>query len=215
MEVRNSGDFVYGNLNELPDEAKKMRYDEFKTFDRKCRDEGVLFLKLLFVTNRDSIARTLGKRLAQKMMATDLMSWQRACSSRSGGGAADLEGLEAVSAHIDPTDFVAFNDYTRNLRIFSNFALNTDCPDNPWVVVNTGDRFAARKALMQNFRSHLRNFEKRGEEKGEASEQSRVVGIDEMMKTTFARSWRHSLLAWLTLMGLLLLAFIYADNTKW
>lgn len=136
-----AGDFVYGNLDELPPEEKRKRYEEFIAFDERCRERDILFLKLLFVTNRDSIARTLGKRLAQKEMARDLTTWLRACSSRSGGDAVgSFEGLEAISAHIDPTDFVAFNNYERNLRIFSNFALNTDSERNPWVVVNTGDR---------------------------------------------------------------------------
>lgn len=93
------------------------------------------------MTNRDSIAKTLGKRLAQKKMAKDLTTWLRACSSRGGEEDVLFEGLEAISAHIDPTDFVAFNNYERNLQIFSNFALNTDSEQNPWVVVNTGDRY--------------------------------------------------------------------------
>lgn len=94
-----------------------------------CRQKGILFLKLLFVTNRDSIAKTLGKRLAQKKMARDLKTWLRASG---GNGEESLEGLDAVEAHIDPTDFIAFNNYEKNLRIFSNVALNTDTKDNPW-----------------------------------------------------------------------------------
>jgi hypothetical protein len=74
-------------------------------------------------------------------MAKDLTTWLRACSSRGGEEDVLFEGLEAISAHIDPTDFVAFNNYERNLQIFSNFALNTDTEENPWVVVNTGDRY--------------------------------------------------------------------------
>lgn len=123
---------MYGNLNELPLETKAKRYQEFRDFDRQCREQGILFLKLLFVTNRDSIARTLGKRLAQKKMAKDLQTWLQACSSRSGSDVVSFEGLEAIAAHIDPTDFIAFNNYERNLRIFSNFALNTDTEANPW-----------------------------------------------------------------------------------
>ena len=100
----------------------------------------LLFLKLFFVTNRDSIAKTLGKRLAQKKMANDLTTWLQACRSRSEEEDIDFEGLEEIKAHIDPTDFIAFNNYERNLRIFSNVVLNTDSEQNPWVVVNTGDR---------------------------------------------------------------------------
>ena len=74
----------------------------------KCRDNDILFLKLLFVTNRDSIAKTLGKRLAQKKMAKDLTTWLKACSSRGGEEDINFEGLEEIAAHIDPTDFIAF-----------------------------------------------------------------------------------------------------------
>jgi hypothetical protein len=122
------GDFVYGNLNDLPLETKEKRYQEFRDFDHMCRDKGILFLKLLFATNRDSIAKTLGKRLAQKKMARDLKTWLQA----SGGKDESFEGLDLIEAHIDPTDFVAFNNYERNLRIFSNVALNTDSESNPW-----------------------------------------------------------------------------------
>ncbi|KAL3795879.1 hypothetical protein HJC23_002150 [Cyclotella cryptica] len=215
-----AGDFVYGNLNELPLETKLKRYKEFRDFDRQCREQGILFLKLLFVTNRDSIARTLGKRLAQKKMAKDLQTWLQACSSRSGSDVVSFEGLEAIAAHIDPTDFIAFNNYERNLRIFSNFALNTDTEANPWVVVNTGDRFAARKALMQAFRNHLEDFRRRGKHCSpccvkDVPEHSDAVEIEDMMKFRFRMTWRHSMLAWITFMGLLLLAFIYAENTDW
>ncbi len=92
------------------------------------------------MTNRDSIAKTLGKRLAQKKMAKDLTTWLQACRSRGQEEDINFEGLAAIQAHIDPTDFTAFNNYERNLRIFSNFALNTDSQQNPWLVVNTGDR---------------------------------------------------------------------------
>lgn len=109
------GDFVYGNLNDLPLQTKEKRYQEFRDFDRTCREKGIIFLKLLFVTNRDSIAKTLGKRLAQKKMARDIKTWLQA----SGGKDESLEGLDAIEAHIDPTDFIAFNNYERNLRIFS------------------------------------------------------------------------------------------------
>ena len=91
-------------------------------FDRQCRENDILFLKLFFITNRDSIAKTLGKRLAQKKMAKDLTTWLQACRSRGEVDDVSFEGLEAISAHIDPTDFVAFNCYERNLRIFSTTA---------------------------------------------------------------------------------------------
>lgn len=217
-----AGDFVYGNLNELAPAEKKKRYEEFIAFDEQCRKDDILFLKLLFVTNRDSIAKTLGKRLAQKKMAKDLTTWLQACTSRGGEDDISFEGLEAITAHIDPTDFIAFNNYERNLRIFSNFALNTDSEQNPWVVVNTGDRYAARKSLMKCFRSHLHDFESRENGCSPCSAPKPIVpthtlgmSINDMMKAKNTRSWRHSLLAWVAFMGLLLLAYIYAENTKW
>ncbi|KAL7430659.1 hypothetical protein ACHAXM_002303 [Skeletonema potamos] len=218
-----AGDFVYGNLNELSPEDKKKRYEEFMAFDRECREKDILFLKLFFITNRDSIAKTLGKRLAQKKMARDLTTWLQACRSRGEVDDVSFEGLEAISAHIDPTDFIAFNQYERNLRIFSNFVLNTDSDANPWVVVNTGDRYAARKALMSSFREHLQEFQSRGQRCSPclgpkphvSSTNTEAVGVDEMMKRKFKSSWRHSVIAWITLLALLVLAGTYGTNTNW
>jgi hypothetical protein len=212
-----------GNLNELSPEDKKKRYEEFMAFDRECREKDILFLKLFFITNRDSIAKTLGKRLAQKKMARDLTTWLQACRSRGEVDDVSFEGLEAISAHIDPTDFIAFNQYERNLRIFSNFVLNTDSDANPWVVVNTGDRYAARKALMSSFREHLQEFQSRGQRCSPclgpkphvSSTNTEAVGVDEMMKRKFKSSWRHSVIAWITLLALLVLAGTYGTNTNW
>jgi len=217
-----AGDFVYGNLNEKSSYEKQQRYQEFIEFDKQCREKDILFLKLLFVTNRDSIAKTLGKRLAQKKMARDLKVWLQACRSREESEDVPLEGLDAIEAHIDPTDFVAFNNYERNLRIFCNFALNTDSEQNPWVVVNTGDRYAARKSLMQTFRVHLDEFQARAKDHSSCCPNKPLppletpgIEMDQMMKGKFKKSWRHSVYAWVTLMALLLLAFIYAENTDW
>lgn len=86
--------------------------------------------------------------------------------------------------------------------------------------MNTGDRYAARKALMQAFRKHLEDFRRRGKHCSpfcakEVPEHSDAVEIDDMMKFKFRMSWRHSMLAWIAFMGLLLLAFLYAENTDW
>jgi hypothetical protein len=60
--------------------------------------DGVLFLKLLFVADKDSIALTLGKRLAHKTIAqTDLKTWLDANSIEH-----DREGLAEIEDHIDP-----------------------------------------------------------------------------------------------------------------
>ena len=68
---------------------------------------------------------------------------------------------------------------------------------------------------MRDFRSHLRAFGSQG--KGCSSPPTRTSGMDisSMMKAKFKKSWRHSLIAWITLMFLLLLVFVYAENTKW
>jgi hypothetical protein len=158
-----AGDFVYNpEFRQLSQDECDKKYREFIAFDKVCFENNILFLKLLFVTNRDSIAATLGKRLAQKKMAKDLRTWLQ--SSRGGDneyGEIGFEGLDAIELHIDPTDFLAFNNYQKNLRIFTNFALNTESPANSWVVVNTGDRFAARKQLLHAFRMKLERFKMR------------------------------------------------------
>jgi len=70
-----AGDFVYGALANASDSEKNDRYREFMEFDADCMKNKILFVKLMFVTNRDSIAGTLGKRLAQRKMAEDLRTW--------------------------------------------------------------------------------------------------------------------------------------------
>jgi polyphosphate kinase 2 (PPK2 family) len=158
-----AGDFVYNpEFRRLSQLDRADKYREFMAFDKECFKKNVLFLKLMFVTNRDSVAATLGTRLAQKNIAYDLRTWLK--SSRGGEneyGVKGFEGLDAIEHHIDPTDFVAFNFYQQNLRVFTNFALNTESQLNPWVVVNTSDRHAARKQLLHAFRRKLERFQKR------------------------------------------------------
>ena len=101
------GDFVYGNLNELSTKEKLERYTEFRQYDYNCRLNDVLFCKVFFVADRDSIAKTLGKRLAHKKIARDLHAWLDANNSVK----EYREGLQEIEAHIDPTDFTAFNRY--------------------------------------------------------------------------------------------------------
>jgi polyphosphate kinase 2 (PPK2 family) len=157
-----AGDFVYGELGKASDEVRAERFREFRAFDERMYQQGVLFCKLLFVTTRDSIASTLGKRLAQRKMAKDLHIWLQA--SRGGDstyGNQGFEGLDEITLHIDPTDFVAFNRYQKNLRIFTNVALNTDTNENPWLVVNTTDRFAARAQLLRAFSGQVQRYQAR------------------------------------------------------
>ena len=93
-----AGDFVYGKFSELSIKEKLRRYDDFRAYDAQCKEEGVLFFKLLFVADKDSIAATLGKRLAHKKIAQDLHTWLDANSFEHA-----REGLDEIELHIDPT----------------------------------------------------------------------------------------------------------------
>jgi len=214
-----AGDFVYNpQFRAMGQDERREKYREFMDFDRWCFDNGILFLKLLFVTNRDSIASTLGKRLAQKHMAQDLETWLK--SSRGGEsdyGSIGFEGLNDIKIHIDPTDFVAFNNYQTNLRIFSNFALNTDLQENPWIVVNTTDRYNARKQLLHAFRVKLERFKthqgccpkKSGQ--GDETQDTPAISEKEMLDKGFRKPLPVQLLA--ALIGLLWLVFYYSEHT--
>ena len=120
--MHSSGDFVYGALAHADTQTRLDRYKEFKEFDAQCRRDSILFCKLLFVTDRDAIARTLGKRLAHRKIAHDLRRWLDA----NHDGEINREGLDEIEAHIDPTDFIAFNSYHNNLKQFASVARNTD-----------------------------------------------------------------------------------------
>mmetsp|Transcript_5810 Transcript_5810/g.11854 ORF Transcript_5810/g.11854 Transcript_5810/m.11854 type:complete len:907 (+) Transcript_5810:57-2777(+) len=217
-----AGDFVYGELAKAPDDDRKDRFREFMDFDREMFEKGILFCKLLFVTNRDSIASTLGKRLAQRHMAKDLRTWLQA--SRGGDstfGDIGFEGLEEINLHIDPTDFVAFNRYQKNLRVFTNFALNTDSNENPWLVVNTTDRTAARKQLLRAFAGQLKRFEARQrnatpcctlQHGGRYNQRNDTPGLTVAeVENGFVRPYPISgLIAWA---GLFFLMYWYAEHT--
>jgi polyphosphate kinase 2 (PPK2 family) len=161
-----AGDFVYGNMSDLSLAEKLKKYEEFRTYDAGCRAEGVLFCKLLFVTDRDNIAATLGKRLAHKKIGQDLSAWLDANSVEH-----SRKGLEEIELHIDPTDFVAFNKYKENLAKFTEFARNTDNVghvglqadstigyNNPWNVVSTSKRHLARLGVLQCFHKQLKRY---------------------------------------------------------
>ena len=107
-------------------------------FDAKCREDNILFSKVMFVADRDTIARTLGKRLAHKVVVKDLHTWLDA-SSGNEDGRISREGLAEIDNHIDQSDFVAFNSYHDNLHQFMSFAKSTDAMSNttwfnPWLV---------------------------------------------------------------------------------
>ena len=126
---------MYGTLAKASEADKQLKYAEFMHFDGQCRSNNVMFFKLLFVTDRDSIARTLGKRLAHRKICKDLRKWLDA----SCDGQVSRPGLDEIDAHIDPSDFVAFNSYHDNLNKFITFAKNTNTSEefpwfNPWLV---------------------------------------------------------------------------------
>ncbi|KAG7352169.1 hypothetical protein IV203_008217 [Nitzschia inconspicua] len=160
-----AGDFVYGSFAQLSLDEKKKKFEEFRQYDYICRVEDVLFIKLLFVADKDSIASTLGKRLAHKKIAQDLRTWLDANSIPH-----SREGLEEIEAHIDPTDFIAFNNYKTNLSIFTEVARNTntlknrltdgipDKYDDHWNVICTTKRYPARMKLLKNFESQLKRY---------------------------------------------------------
>ena len=122
-------------------------------------DQNILFCKLLFLADRDSIAKTLGKRLAHSQICRDLHKWL----DSSVGRHIDREGLDEIDQHIDPSDFVAFNSYHKNLHAFTTFARHTDTRaqtklTNPWLVINTSDRHPARVELLTMFSKELERF---------------------------------------------------------
>lgn len=157
-----AGDFVYGKLNQLSTEQKLEHYLEFHQFEEECLSNGIMFCKLLFVTSRDSISTTLGKRLAHKEIVRDLHTWLDANSIHH-----ERDGLNEIENHIDPTDFVALNKYDQNLKIFHDFVLHTDhvgrshishnstCAYIPWLVINTSQRHLARIQIMKSFEKQL------------------------------------------------------------
>ena len=164
-----AGDFVYGNLNDLPQELKLQRYVDFHKFEEDCISNGIIFCKLLFVTSKDSIAKTLGKRLAHKKIVGDLHTWLDANSTNH----SEKEGLQEIENHIDPTDFIAVNNYDYNKKIFHEFVLHTDhigrlhsnshnalCDYFPWLIINTSDRHRARIQIMKSFEKQLDQYAK-------------------------------------------------------
>lgn len=150
-----AGDFVYGKLSDLPGEEKQDYYNSFESFEKECISENILFLKILFIASRDSISKTLGKRLAHKKIVRDLHTWLDANSINH-----DRDGLNEIETHIDPTDFAALNKYNSNLRKFCDFALQTDTKshDNHWMVISTSRRHQGRIEIMKQFEKRLLGF---------------------------------------------------------
>eukprot|EP00934_Nitzschia_sp_Nitz4_P003730 Nitzschia sp. Nitz4//scaffold380_size13111//5510//7999//NITZ4_008982-RA/size13111-augustus-gene-0.39-mRNA-1//-1//CDS//3329549879//3720//frame0 len=171
-----AGDFVYGAFKDLEGMEREEKYAEFRAYDEACENH-VLFCKLLFVTDKDSIATTLGKRLAHKQIARDLRTWLEANSFSH-----SFSGLDEIEHHIDPTDFVAFNRYKQNLSLFTEFARGTDAgfgDGNPWTVVNTSNRQVARLALLRTFESQFARIS--------SPRRSKISSSVSMFKFTFPK----------------------------
>lgn len=150
----------------MPPELKNSRYIDFHKFEEDCLSNGILFCKLLFVSSRDAISKTLGKRLAHKGIVRDLHTWLDANSIHH-----ERDGLNEIENHIDPTDFVALNKYDFNLKVFYGFVMRTDhagslhsdmhkafCEYLPWLVINTTERHRARIQVMRSFEKQLDQY---------------------------------------------------------
>jgi hypothetical protein len=151
-------------------------------------------------------------------MAQDLKTWLKASRGKDSDGMVEMEDLEFIDLHIDPTDFIAFNMYQKNLHKFTNFAINTDTSANPWVVVNTTDRYNARKQLLRVFQAQLDAFRPR---KGilqclsSATDENAMdtpgIEISDMLDKEFPHRMRASTL--MTLIALLVLIWYYVEHT--
>jgi polyphosphate kinase 2 (PPK2 family) len=230
-----AGDFVYGGFQDATLSEKMQRYEEFRTYDYNCRAEGVLFCKVFFVTDRDSIAGTLGKRLAHKRIARDLRTWLDANSVEQ-----FREGVQEIEAHIDPTDFIAFNKYEENLEKFTEVVRNTDYVghvadqehssigySNPWIVVNTSNRHAARLNIMKAFYNQLKRFSNSPYDRIDAYDRlnvffggvdkvERVAKVTQPVSNTIVEDKEHGLSSRAVLQSMLLLLLVYAyANQTW
>lgn len=124
------------------------------------------------------------------------------------------------------SDFIAFNRYQHNLRGFINFAVNTDTDANPWVVVNTTNRLAARKQLLRMFEVQLDAYARvqqpdRGRswcsrllcpaaaEPGEPATPG--ITMAQMMERSVKKGPNLGVVV--SLMGLLILVFYYCEKT--
>ena len=149
-----AGDFVYGALGEAPESEKCDRYREFMAFDNECFKKNILFIKLLFVTNRDSISSLIGIRLGVQNVIQDLHKWLTASYGVERANSI-INGLDLRDMSNDTTDFEAYNAYQSTLSKFASFALNTDSNCNPWLVVDTADHFLASYQLLNVFAAQI------------------------------------------------------------
>ena len=150
-----AGDFVFGSLGNASESEKKDRYREFMEFDQECFRNNILFIKLMFFTNQDAIAETLGTRLGNQKVVEDIHTWLQ---TSYGNEKADkvMTGMDSMKdVYINPTAFASFSSYSSILPKFTSFALNTDSKYNPWIVVNTANHFLAGKQLLQVFSAQL------------------------------------------------------------
>lgn len=149
-----AGDFVYGALGEAPESEKCDHYREFMAFDNECFKKNILFIKILFVTNRDSISSLIGIRLGVQNVTQDLHKWLTASYGVERANSI-INGLKLRDMSNDTTDFEAYNAYQSTLSKFGSFALNTDSNCNPWLVVDTADHFLASYQLLKVFAAQI------------------------------------------------------------
>lgn len=148
------GDFVFGELGDAPESKKGDCYQEFDEFDHGCFKKSILFIKLLFVTNQDSISSLIGRRLGEQSAVQELHKWLTASYGADKANEV-LSSFDMRDMFNDPTDFVAFNTYQTTLSKFADFALKTDNECNPWLVVDTADHFLAGTQLLSVFDAQI------------------------------------------------------------
>jgi len=95
--------------------------------------------------------------------------------------------------------------------------MNTDSKENPWIVVNTGDRYNARKALLRAFKMKLQRFKDPkcccpAPEPSNTAVTPKAITEDEMMDMGFEKAPPIRLIV--AFAGLLILLFYYCDHTS-
>lgn len=214
-----ASDFVHGPLHKASDAEKHYHYKDFMEFDAKCMKNGIVFLKLMFVANRDAIAATLGERIGQKEAAQKFHSINDSDRHEVDEENASNESLEAMDTDIGDTSFGAFNSFQKYLNEFVTFAKHTDSPVNPWVVVNTSDYYVVQKMLLRKFEDMLDWY---AEERRQISLVSRDLvswstreevgdnwyALSEKLKREANTALSMSVIV--ALMGLLVILFLYS-----
>ncbi len=161
------GDFAYAPG--LGPERRQEMAQQFRTWERSMRAEGLEVLKLLFYPGEETDEETqesaelpelwrpmftFGKRQARAEIARDLLEERRAA------GVAEHElppGLvEAAALGPGANDLAAFLDGVEVHRRFEEAAeLSAGGTESPWIRVGTSDRRAGRRAVLEAFVARL------------------------------------------------------------